>query len=157
MTATELSKIERAITLRAPRSRVWKAITSRDDFANWFGVKIKGESGFAPGARLEMTSIHEGDGYGTVFFMLIDRIEPEHLISWRWHPGMPELDVDYSKEPMTLVEFKLDEVEGGTRVTVIESGFDQFSLARREKVYGDNSQGWAFQMESLAKYVAESA
>jgi uncharacterized protein YndB with AHSA1/START domain len=152
--ASQMSRIERRKILRAPRSRVWRAITTPKEFAAWFGVTFEGE--FAPGVRLQMTVEHP-EYKGKNFFLTVDSIEPERRFAWRWHPGLPEDGVDYSIEPQTLVEFLLDEAEGGTLVTIIESGFDRISLARRAKLFEGNSQGWDHQMVSLEKYVSETA
>jgi uncharacterized protein YndB with AHSA1/START domain len=133
---------------------VWRAISNLEEFSNWFGVEASGA--FAPGARLRMTTTHE-EYKGIVFDLTVDRMEPEHTISWRWHPGMPEAGVDYASEPTTLVEFQLKEVEGGTMVTVVESGFDQISLARRARVYQQNTEGWEEQLKNLEQYVVGSA
>jgi len=150
MNPLNLSSIEKKIFLGAPRSRVWRALTSIDEFSRWFGVESTGI--FQPGARVQMTSTIEGHA-GMSFHVTVDRMEPEHTFSWRWHPGAVNPDVDYSVEPTTLVEFHLAEVEGGTLVTVHESGFDQISLERRAAVYKDNEGGWEYQMKSLERYV----
>jgi uncharacterized protein YndB with AHSA1/START domain len=86
--------------------------------------------------------------------MLVERIEPERYFSYRWHPYAIDLKVDYSKEPTTLVEFTLAETEGGTAVTIVESGFDRIPLARRAEAFRMNDQGWAGQIKNLASYVA---
>lgn len=83
----------------------------------------------------------------------IERVEPERLISWRWHPHPIDQQVDYSAEPTTLVTFELEDVEGGILLTVVESGFDAIPLARRADAYRGNDEGWAAQMESIRKYV----
>jgi len=147
-------KIEKSILIRAPRSRVWRAITDTREFSQWFGVEMAGA--FKPGARLQMTTTHE-EYKGIVFHVTVEQMEPEHTFSWRWHPGAVEPDLDYEKEPMTLVEFKLEEAHGGTMVRIVESGFDQLSLERRTKAYKDNSEGWDAQMKSLEQYVVRSA
>jgi uncharacterized protein YndB with AHSA1/START domain len=149
MITSEMSKIEKRMLLRAPRAKVWRALTHVPEFAKWFGVTMEGE--FQPGARLEMTATK--DGSTMVVHVTIEQMEPESLFSWRWHPGVPRDDVDYSAEPTTLVEFHLEESTEGTLLTVKESGFDQISLTRRASVFGDNDRGWDGQMKSLAKYV----
>jgi uncharacterized protein YndB with AHSA1/START domain len=148
---SQLTSIEKQTFLRAPRSRVWRALTDAQEFGKWFGVKIAGS--FGPGARVEMTGTI-AECSGMVFSITIERIEPETKFSWRWHPGMPRPEVDYSQEPTTLVEFELIEREGGTVLKVVESGFDQITLARRAAVFGENEQGWEYQLASIAKYVA---
>jgi uncharacterized protein YndB with AHSA1/START domain len=154
MIPSELSRIEKRIVLRAPRDRVWRALADVEEFSKWFGVKTEGV--FKPGARLRLIATQPGYE-GMVVDVTIERMEPGRLLSWRWHPGAPNPGVDYSKEPTTLVEFHLEDAEGGTLLTVIESGFDRISLARRAGVYKDNDQGWEEQTKSLDRYVGQSA
>jgi len=154
MTVSDMSRIERKILLLAPRERVWRALTDIAEFSKWFGVQSAGV--FAPSARIEMTSTHESY-QGIVFYVVIERMEPPHTFSWRWHPGAPEPGVDTSQEPTTLVAFELTEVVGGTELTVVESGFDRLSLARRARVFAENDKGWEFQLESIGKYLHASA
>ena len=142
----DLSRIERTIHIRAPRARVWRAIADVREFAAWFQVKAEGE--FTPGELVRMTTTHP-DYAGITFFLTVEEIDPERRLTWRWHPGAQEVPED---APTTLVEFTLAEENGGTRVTVVESGFDRISLARRAKVYEENTKGWEYQMGALQRY-----
>jgi uncharacterized protein YndB with AHSA1/START domain len=153
MTPAELSKIEKQILIRAPRERVWRALTNVEEFSKWFGCETVGV--FAPGARVEMVVIHQGRTIP--FHVIVEKVEPGRLLSWRWHPGMPRPEVDYSTESPTLVEFFLEDAEHGTLLTVVESGFDRISLARRAGVFAENDRGWEFQTKSIERYVRESA
>ena len=154
MLTDQLARIEKQILLRAPRTRVWRALADTAQFAQWFGVEIEGT--FAPGARVRMTSKVPGCE-GEVFFVHIEQmIEPE-FFSWRWHPGLQRPEVDYSVEPMTLVEFRLADAEGGTLLTVIESGFDRIGAARRAGVFEENEKGWEYQLVELQKHVGQSS
>src|SRR6267143_2446437 len=144
-------RIEKAITLRAPRARVWRAITNAQEFGAWFEVKFDGA--FRPGQRIEghITS----PGYEHVKLeMLVERMDPERLFSYRWHPYAIDSAVDYSNEPTTLVEFHLEDVAGGTRLTVVESGFDRIPLERRAEAFRKNDDGWAAQLENIQRHVA---
>ncbi len=152
MIPTEMSRIEKRIDLRAPRDRVWRALADSQEFSKWFGVTIAGA--FEPGARLRMIATKPGYE-GMVVEVTIERMEPGKLLSWRWHPGAPNPAVDYSKEATTLVEFRLEDSEHGTLLTVVETGFDHISLARRAGVYKDNDRGWEAQTKSLERYVGE--
>jgi uncharacterized protein YndB with AHSA1/START domain len=143
-------RIERTILLRAPRSRVWRALTDARQFGTWFGVKVEGT--FAPGARVRGAITHKGYEH-VIWNITIERIEPERVFSWRWHPAAVEPDVDYSTEPTTLVVFELTAVADGTELTVTESGFDDVPLARRAQAYRMNSEGWTWQMKSIETYV----
>jgi uncharacterized protein YndB with AHSA1/START domain len=145
-----LTKIERSVFIRAPRTRVWRAIANVEEFAKWFNVKADGE--FAPGASVRMTCLHPG--YENIqFSVAIESVEPERHLAWRWHPGSEQPPA--GEEP-TEVEFLLADEDGGTRVTVIESGFDRVSLARRAKAYEENTQGWIEQMKALQKYLGDA-
>jgi uncharacterized protein YndB with AHSA1/START domain len=144
-------RIEKEIVLRAPRSRVWRALANADEFGAWFGVKLDGA--FAPGARVHGQMTLPDHGAVTIE-MAIERMDPESRMSYRWHPYAFESGVDYSSEPTTLVEFQLEEVAGGTQLTVVESGFDRISAARRAEAFRMNDAGWAGQLENIARYVA---
>ncbi|HXT36459.1 MAG TPA: SRPBCC family protein [Chloroflexota bacterium] len=144
-------RIEKNIVLQAPRSRVWRAIASAEEFGAWFGVTIEGA--FAPGARLTVRFTSPGHEQVTME-ITTERVEPEHLLSYRWHPYAIEPGVDYAGEPTTLVEFHLAEVPDGTQLTVIETGFDRIPAARRATAFRMNDQGWAAQLTNIARYVA---
>jgi len=152
--APHMDRIEKSILLRVPRARVWKALADAEAFGKWFGVKLKGT--FAPGARLEGKVTHKGYEH-CPFEITIERMEPERLLSWRWHPNAIDPKTDYSAEPTTLVVFELKEVADGTLLTVVESGFEGIPLTRRPDAYRSNDQGWAAQMKAIEKYVSETA
>ena len=144
-------RIEKSVFLRAPRSRVWRAIATAEEFGAWFGVKL--ESAFGPGARVSgrITT----PGYENLpMEITIERVEPERLFSYRWVPYAVDPGKDYSGEPTTLVEFRLEEVPGGTKLTVVESGFDQVPAARRDEAYRMNDRGWIGQMKNIERHVA---
>lgn len=150
---TSTDHIEKKVQIRAPRSRVWRALTSAEEFGQWFGVKL--EAAFTPGARVAGQLTVEG--YEHVRFEItIDRIEPERVFSYRWHPYAIDPAVDYSAETPTRVEFALEETADGTTLTVVESGFDQVPAGRRAEAFRMNSNGWGAQMQNIARYV-ESA
>ncbi len=146
--------IEKRITLRAPRSRVWRALTNIEEFCAWFGV-AKWEGTFEPGARVRMVMRPEVAGDDD-YFIFVEEMRAESLFSWRWHPGMKDPAADYSAEPTTLVVFELKDVTGGTEVVITESGFNQLSLTRRAKVYRENVGGWNEQAVALDRYVGQT-
>jgi uncharacterized protein YndB with AHSA1/START domain len=152
--APNMDRIEKSILLRAPRARVWKALADAEAFGQWFGVNLNGS--FAPGARVAGKILHKGYEH-CPFEIMIERMEPERLLSWRWHPASIDPKVDYSAEPTTLVVFELNEVADGTLLTVVESGFEGIPLARRPEAYRGNEQGWAGQMKAIEKYVGQTA
>ena len=144
-------RIEKEIVLRAPRTRVWRALTSAEEFSAWFGVKLEGA--FAPGALVHGQITLPDHGPVTIE-MAIERMDPESRMSYRWHPYAVESGGDYSSEPTTLVEFQLEEVAGGTRLIVVESGFNRIPAARRAEAFHMNDAGWAEQLDNIARYVA---
>ena len=144
-------RIEKRVDLRATRSRVWRAITTAEEFGTWFRMKLDGE--FAEGATIRGRITHPGYEHVTVD-LLVERIEPERYFSYRWHPYAIDASVDYSAEPTTLVEFILEETEDGTAVTIVESGFDQIPLGRRSEAFRMNDQGWGGQIKNLERYVS---
>jgi uncharacterized protein YndB with AHSA1/START domain len=151
--ASSTDRIEKEIVLRAPRSRVWRAITDAKEFGRWFRAEIK--DSFVPGAPARGRITYPGYEHLT-FEVHVERIEPERLFSFRWHPYAVDPKQDYSKEPTTLVVFELEEIPEGTRLKVTESGFDQIPLARRTEAFRMNSQGWAEQVQNIAKHVGQA-
>ncbi|HEX6432857.1 MAG TPA: SRPBCC family protein, partial [Gemmatimonadales bacterium] len=141
-------RIEKTIVLRAPRSKVWRALTDPTQFSDWFGATLKDP--FTPGARVRGPVTYPGYEHLTMD-ITIERVEPERLFSWRWHPG-GDPDIDPS-EPMTLVVFQLEDAPEGTRLTVTETGFDRVPVARRGKAYRENDEGWTGQLENIRKYL----
>lgn len=150
-TTTETDRIEKTILLKAPRSRVWKAIADARQFGEWFKVKLDGE--FTAGATIAGTITYPGYE-GLRMEIVIDRIEPERLFSYRWHPGDP--NSNYTSEPMTLVEFTLEDAPGGTRLTIVESGFDKLPLTRRAEAFRMNEGGWTEQIQNIGRHVTAS-
>lgn len=145
-------RIERSILINAAPSRVWTALTTAEEFGRWFGVALKGQE-FVAGQQVQGHITIPGYEH-VVFDVQIERIEPEKLFSYRWHPYAVDPAIDYSKEPTTLVEFTLKEAGNGTLLSVVESGFDKIPLARREEAFRMNSGGWEGQMKNIQKYVA---
>jgi uncharacterized protein YndB with AHSA1/START domain len=149
MTSTD--RIEKRVVLRAPRSRVWRALTSAEEFGVWFGVKLEGA--FAAGATIRGKITHPGHDHLTMELQ-VQRIEPEQLFSFRWHPYAVDPAVDYTSEPTTLVELRIEAVEGGTALTIVESGFDSIPLERRAEAFRMNDAGWAEQARNIERHVA---
>ena len=148
---TSTDRIERKVMINAPRSRVWRAISDAGEFGDWFGVNFKGKV-FVIGESTLGKITYPGFEHLTMEVM-VERVEPEQLLSWRWHPAAIDPKVDYSQEPTTLVVFELKEVEGGTMLTVTESGLDKIPLARRAEAFRLNSSGWEQQMVAVKKHV----
>ena len=154
MTVSSTDRIEKRIVLRAPRVRVWNALTDARAFGEWFGVELAGP--LAQGARVSGRITHEGYEH-VPFEITVERVEPERRFSWRWHPNAVDGEVDYSDEPTTLVEFELVEVEGGTQLTIVESGFDGIPPARRAAAYRGNDEGWTQQALAIERFLSGPA
>lgn len=149
MTSTT-DRIEKKILLRAPVARVWRALTDAQEFGAWFRVKLVGS--FAPSARLRGNITYPGYEHVTME-LTVEKMEPERLFSYRWHPYAIDPAVDYSAEPTTLVEFHLVPAAEGTLLTVIESGFDRIPIERRAEAYRMNEGGWAEQLTNIERHV----
>ena len=145
-------RVERKILLKAPRSRVWRALSDAKEFGDWFGVDFTGKI-FVAGKHVQGKITYPGYEH-LVMEVLIERMVPEQLLSWRWHPAAIDSSVDYSGEPTTLVVFELVEGEGGTLLTVVESGFDKIPQARRATALRMNTSGWEEQMINIEKHIA---
>jgi uncharacterized protein YndB with AHSA1/START domain len=155
-------RIEKQIVLKSPVSRVWRALADSREFGTWFGVRFDGP--FQPGAhmrgKMTPTAVDPAVGKaqkpyeGWPFEITIERMEPEKLFSFRWHPYAIERGVDYSGEPTTLVSFVLEPVAEGVKLTVTESGFDQIPLERRAKAFTANEEGWGMMIQVVGKYLA---
>ncbi|HEX9297835.1 MAG TPA: SRPBCC family protein [Polyangiaceae bacterium] len=145
-------RIEKKVTLRASRSRVWRAITDAKEFGEWFRVKLEGP--FAEGTTVRGKVTYPGYEHLN-FEMVVERIEPERYFAYRWHPYAIDPKVDYSSEPTTLVEFRLAEAEGGILLTIVESGFDRIPLARRAEAFRMNAEGWTEQTKNIDRYVSQ--
>jgi uncharacterized protein YndB with AHSA1/START domain len=151
---TSTDRLERKILLKAPRSRVWRALSNAEEFGAWFGVDFKG-SAFVAGKAVKGRITYPGYEH-LVMEVFVERIVPERLLSWRWHPAAIDTAVDYSQEPTTLVVFELEDAQGGVMLSVVESGFDSIPEARRATAFRMNSSGWEEQMKNIEGHVAEA-
>lgn len=149
---TTTDRIDRHIQIKAPRSKVWRALADAESFGEWFGVTLKGER-FVAGEHASGNITYPGYEH-VVWNVVIEKIEPERMLSFRWHPYAIDPNVDYSHEPTTLVEFELEDAAGGTLLRLVESGFDKIPAARRPEAFRMNSGGWNQQMQNIEKYVA---
>lgn len=143
-------RLEKHTVLHAPKSRVWRALTQASEFGAWFRVKL--ESEFAAGKHVTGQVTYRGYEH-LRFDVAVERMEGESLFSFRWHPYAVDPKVDYSKEPTTLVEFRLEEVPHGTLLTIVESGFDRLPDHRRDEALRMNSGGWETQMDNIKRHV----
>ncbi len=150
MTQTSTDRIEKQIELNASVSRVWRAITDYQEFSQWFGVDL--ELPFVVGQPTHGRITCEGYDHLIMEVTVVDMVS-EKLFSFNWHPYAVDPNVDYSSEPATLVEFRLEPAEQGTLLTVVESGFDALPKHRRDEAYRMNDGGWTAQMTNIEKYV----
>jgi uncharacterized protein YndB with AHSA1/START domain len=158
-------RIEKQVLLRAPRARVWNALTDVREFEKWFGVRF--DRPFAPGARMRGVLVGttvdaavaraQRQHAAVPFEITVDRIEPERLFSFRWHPFAVDQTVDYSKEPTTLVEFVLEDAPDGVLLIVSESGFDRIPLERRSQAFTSNDEGWSIMVKLVETYLGQAA
>src|SRR6185437_7423586 len=148
---TSTDRIERQIHIKAPRTKVWRALADAESFGEWFGVALKGKR-FVAGEPCAGKITYPGYEHMTLN-LVVEHLEPERLLSFRWHPYAVDPDVDYSDEPTTLVVFEVREVEGGTLLRLVESGFDALPPSRRLEAFRMNSGGWDEQMRNIEKHV----
>lgn len=146
-------RIEKRIELKAPVSRVWRALTNYREFGKWFRVELDGP--FVPGqvSRGHITY----PGYEHVRWeATVQEMQPERLFSFTWHPYAVDTKVDYSKETPTLVEFKLEQTATGALLLLTESGFDKVPSDRRIEAFRMNDGGWVEQMKNIENYVSQT-
>jgi len=144
--------IEKRIELNAPVSRVWRALTDYREFGEWFRVKLDGP--FVPG---EISTGHiTYPGYEHLKWeAAVQKMETERLFSFTWHPYAVDPDVDYSNEPATLVEFRLEPNDKGTVLYLTESGFDALPKDRRFEAFRMNEDGWIEQMTNIEHHLRQ--
>src|SRR6266436_5789270 len=147
------NQIEKRIELAAPVSRVWRALTDHREFGEWFRVKLDGP--FVPGqvSRGHVTY----PGYEHLKWeAVVQKMDPERLFSFTWHPYAIDPKMDYSKETPTLIEFRLEKIENGTRLSLSESGFDKIPSYRRYEAFQKDDHGWTEQMKNIESYIAQN-
>jgi uncharacterized protein YndB with AHSA1/START domain len=147
-------RVEKRIELKAPISRVWRALTDYREFGEWFRVKLDGP--FVPG---EVSRGHiTWPGYEHIKWeAVVQTMEPERLFSYTWHPYSVDPNIDYSKETPTLVEFRLEQIADSTLLVVTESGFDKIPSERRDEAFRRNDGGWAQQLKNIESHVAPAS
>ena len=146
------NRIEKTIELNAPVSRVWRALTDHHKFGEWFNVKL--DRPFVPGKVSNGRITYPGYEHLT-FELVTQKIEPERLFAFSWHPYAIDPNVDYSKEPSTLVEFRLESKDKGTVLYLTESGFAALPKDRWFEAFRKNEEGWTEQMQNIEEYLAQ--
>ena len=150
MPATSTDRIEKQIVLDAPRSRVWRALTDVRQFNQWFGVNLEQpfKAGQKSSGRITIPKYEH-----ILMEAWVEKVEPEHHFSFRWHPGSSDPTLDTSKEPTTLVAFTLEDDDEGTKLTVVETGFDALPESRRVPAFSGNEKGWTGQLRNIVNYL----
>jgi uncharacterized protein YndB with AHSA1/START domain len=145
-------RIEKQIELKAPVARVWRALTDYREFGEWFRVKLDGPFVAGQVSHGQVT----WPGYEHLKWeAVVQQMVPESLFSFTWHPYAVDPKIDYSNEPPTLVEFRLEKIPGGTLLQLTESGFDKIPAHRRLQAFRMNDGGWTQQMQNIEKHVAQ--
>jgi uncharacterized protein YndB with AHSA1/START domain len=144
-------RIEKSIDLKAPVARVWRALTDHREFGEWFRVVMDGPFVVGKVSRGRVTY----PGYEHMRWeATVQAMEPERLFSFRWCPYAVDPDVDYSNEPTTLVEFRLEPTSDGTRLSISESGFSSLpDDERRIGAFQRNTRGWEAQARNITGHV----
>jgi uncharacterized protein YndB with AHSA1/START domain len=145
-------RIEKTIELKAPVSRVWKALTDHHEFGTWFRVRLDGP--FVPGGVSRGNITYPGYEH-LKWEAVVQKMGPERLFSFTWHPYAIDPKKDYSEETSTLVEFRLEKTAIGRLLVVTESGFDKIPSDRRQEAFRMNDGGWTEQMKNIESYVAQ--
>ena len=166
-------KIVKEVILRATLARVWQALTDAQEFGRWFGISLAGDfvagksitgkfdgkidetmiANYQKSLGLLPSEIRQPEG--DLVFCTVEQIEPQRYFSFRWIPFGIDAAVVPESEPTTLVEFRLEELADGVRLTITESGFDKVPNHRRERAFRMNDAGWAIQAENVKKHVEE--
>jgi len=148
------NKIEKRIELKAPVSRVWRSLTDYREFGDWFRVKL--ERPFVAGQESRGNITYPGYEH-VVWTAVVQKMEPERLFSFTWHPYAVDPSVNYSKETPTLVEFRLEKAGSGTLLVLTESGFDNIPAERRSEAFRRNDGGWTEQMKNIEAHVTQAS
>lgn len=138
--------IEKSIVINAERSRVWRALIDRKEFGNWFLVDMP-DGEFRAGETSHGRILYPGYEHLTMDVEIVE-VVPESKLSWRWTPG-----AEGNARATTTVTFTLRDVEGGTELRVVESGFEAIDPALRDQAYRDNDGGWEEQMRNIDRHV----
>lgn len=143
-------RIEKTVTLNASVDRVWKALTDHEEFGQWFRVKI--DAPFEKGAASTGHITYPGYEHVRWEAQIVAMRQPDYF-AYKWHPYAVDPDADYSDEEPTLVEFHLEKSGAGTKLKVVESGFDKIPDHRRLEAMRSNEGGWEEQMRNIKAHV----
>lgn len=142
--------IVKVVELRAPQARVWQALTDHKQFGVWFRVDLDQE--FQVGGKSTGQMTYPGHE-GVPWLVYVERMEPERLFTFRWYDSDDRSKQD-NDQPALLVEFQLEEIPNGTRLTITESGFSALPHPRRIELMRGNQEGWNIQADNIARYLS---
>lgn len=143
-------RIECETLINVPIERVWEAVGDHRRFGEWFKVAL--DQPFVAGQQSTGHITHEGHEH-VRWTADVVAVDPPHRLAFRWHPYALDQDRDYTDEPTTLVEIRLEPAGDTTRLSVVESGFDALPTARRDEAFRMNASGWDQQMVNVRSYV----
>ena len=146
----DLNRIEKVVDLAAPVARVWQAITDHTEFGAWFRVRL--DNPFKVGESTTGQVTYPGYEH-MKWVSFTERMDHERLFAFSWHPSDMDPETNYDKDAKVMVEFHLEPTETGTRLTIIESGFQQFPELKRLEVLRSNTEGWDIQAKNIARHV----
>ena len=142
--------VKKRVVLSEPRPRVWRALTDSNEFGAWFQVRF--EQPFVAGVEIRGSITHPGYEH-LIIGSVVEKMIPERYFSYRWHPHAIDPTHVYSAEPMTPVEFTLEESPAGTVLTIVESGFERIRLARQADALKGNDVGWTAQVNAIDSHL----
>lgn len=143
-------RIEKTVDLKAPVSRVWRALTDHREFGTWFRAALDGP--FALGKATRARSTYPGCEH-IQWEMRVTQMEPERVFAFT--SGVYGMDPgdERANDPPTTTTFTLEPIAGGTRLRMVESGYDKFPPGRRIAAWRGNDSGWDIQMGNIARHV----
>ena len=142
--------IVKEFTTTASKERVFQAISDPSQMVKWFPDSIEGS------IKKDERAAFTFNGHGTAPVYIV-AVEPNDYFAYRWVPGSikdENVGRDILEHPTTLVEFRLEEVDGGTKVSLKESGFSAIPEEAAAKAFEQNSNGWGFMFGRLEKYIS---
>lgn len=141
-----MNQIETVLDLPHPRQKVWRAVTAPEGISRWFSDRVTLE--LTPGSPITF----EWDEYGVVGGV-VETVEPPDRFAYRWRAhGVPE-DEPMHGQNSTLVTFELEPTAGGTRLRVVETGFENLRPDLRETAFRENTSGWRHELGELVDYL----
>ncbi|MEQ8318333.1 MAG: SRPBCC family protein [Phycisphaerales bacterium] len=146
-------RIEKVVELAAPVARVWRALTDHAEFGAWFRVRLDGP--FEVGKTTTGNITYPGYEH-MEWVSVTERMEHERVFAFSWPPSAIDPDTEYDADAKVLVEFRLEPLaNGGTRLTITESGFLQFPEPKRLEALRSNTEGWDIQAGNIAAHVEQ--